>query len=203
MFNDFEYLYMARMNDESALRILFQRYQNLIWKRAHEFFLSRAPIGTVVEDLFQEGTIGFYDSLYSYDESMNVGLAYYIQLCVESSIRTYIRKCRSKSYTLLDSKNSLDMTISEDQNLFLIDMVMDQSFQTDPVRMYYYLEAKRVEAQVLSMLTEVERMIYKLKYEGYSYRYIAQKLGKSEKYVDNTLQKIKRILLNEGNSQTL
>lgn len=195
MINDYEYLYMSRMGNEDALNYLFESYKNLIWKRSHEFYLTRNPVGTTVEDLFQEGAIGFYDSLLSYDESMNVGLAYYIQLCVESSIRTYLRKCRSKSYTLLDSRNSLDMSISEDDALHLVDMVMDKRVDGDPLFMAHYEEARIVEENVLATLTPNERKIYELKSQGYTYLEISSTLKIKVKTIDNILQKIKRRLV--------
>lgn len=198
MYNDFEYLYMIRTQDRDALEFMFEKFNKLVWKRAHMFFVQRKPIGISVDDLYQEGLISLNAALYSYDESINVGLAYYIQLCVESSMKSLIRKSRGKSYGLLNTEYSLDMTISEDNALFLHDVVADRSFNNDPLKMSEYLEAKKIENKVLLKSDDVEVKIYKMRESGYSYQEISKVVNLSEKKVDNKLQKIKRALNNES-----
>lgn len=201
MYNDFEYLYMIRTQDRDALEFMFEKFNKLIWKRAHTYFIQRRPIGITVDDLYQEGLISLHTAFYSYDESMEVGLAYYIELCVESSMKSLIRKSRGKSYGLLNTEYSLDMSISEDNALFLHDVVADKSFINDPIKMSDYLEAKKIEKKVLLKADDVEVKIYKMRESGYSYSEISKVVNLSEKKVDNLLQKMKRALNNESNEK--
>lgn len=192
--SDYEYLYMIRQNDQDSMDTVLGNYRSLLWKRAHDFMNSMTPKGVSVDDMFQEGAIGFHEAVYSFMESMNVGFAFYVSLCVESSIKTALRKCRGKSYLLLDSKSSLDMSISEDGNLYLGDIVESHDIKHNPRIMAQYYEAKKVETQVLDTLNDVEKEIYALKVDGYSYKEIADFTQTSVKFVDNIIQKIRRRL---------
>lgn len=196
MYNDYEHLYMIRQRDNDAIEHMYERYHRLIWKRSHDFCKRYVLAGAVVEDLHQEGAISFIDALYSYDEALNVGLAYYVQICVESAIKSALRKLRSKSYGLLDTSLSLDMAITEDRSLFLYDVIADTKFQRDPLRMSHYYEALRIQQRVFKMLTDDEIRIYTLRENGYSYKDIAYALKLTEKKIDNILQKVKRKLTN-------
>lgn len=197
MYNDFEYLYMIRTQDKDALDYMFEKFNKLVWKRAHTFFAQRKPVGISVEDLYQEGLISLHSALYSYNETIDVGLAYYIQLCVESSMKSLVRKSRGKSYGLLNSEYSLDMSISDDNALFLHDVVADKTFTNDPLKMSDYFEAKSIEKTVLKNSDDIEVLIYRMRESGYSYSEISEVVKLSEKKIDNKLQKIKRAL-NKG-----
>lgn len=192
MYNDFEYLYMVRTQDSDSLNFMLEKFNKLIWKRAHTYFNQRRPVGISVEDLYQEGSLGLVNALYSYNESMSVGLAYYIQLCVESTMKSIIRKSKGKSFSLLNPDHSLDMTISEDNALFLHDVVADESFRSSPTKMSQYYYALEVEKSVIDSLSKTEAFIYIMREKGHSYKDISLYVQLSEKNVDNILQKIKR-----------
>lgn len=198
MIGDYEYLYMIRQNDRSAMDRVHQNFNCLMWKRAHDHFSIQKPQGIGVEDLYQEGYIGFYESLFSYQESRGVGFAFYVNLCVVSSVKTALRKCRGQSYRLLDSRYSLDMSIAEDDSIFLSDLVESRDVRSNPQLMANYYEAQVYLRGVLSKMTLVEQRVFELREEGYGYQEIADKLGITPKKVDNIVQKLRRVVIREA-----
>lgn len=195
MIGDYEYLYMIRQHNNDAMEIVFGKFKNLLWRRAHDFMAQQHPQGVTVEDMFQEAAVGFVEAIYAYREDMNVGFAYFINICVESSIRTALRKCRSRSYTQLDNRLSLDMVISEDGALFLSDVIEDKNIRNDPHFMMQYFEGQVIQSQTLATISDTEQYIYTLKEDGFTYHEISILTRKSTKFIDNTLQKIRHLMV--------
>lgn len=190
---------MFHQKSSDSFDILFGYYRKLIWKRSHQALASGDIDTADVEDFFQEGAIGFYQALYSFRPELNVGLAYYIDLCVNSSIKTYQRKYRTMSYRLINSKNSLDLYISEDHNMTLLDTIPCTDFNNCPANMALYHEVNETRLEYVSGLSCDEQDIFEMHEEGYSYKEIADTVGVSTKDVDNTIQKIRRNIKNKYN----
>ena len=191
MIGDYEYLYMIRQNDEDALKALMNKYERLLWKRAFSFYNSYRPHSIEIEDFYQEGKFALYESFYKYDESMGVGLAHFVDICVSSSMNGLLRKCNGKAFKLLANAQSLDMNVSEDCSLKLYDVVSDDNVKTDPQFMTLYYDAQQLLDALLATLSKKEQDVYRLFDEGYSYKEISQTLKIPVKKVDNILQKIR------------
>ena len=197
MINDFsisdaELLYMLNQRSACSLELIMGYYRRLVWKRAHEAMSDRSLEGVDVDDFFQEGSIGFYQSLYGFRIDKNVGLAFYINLCVGSSIKTHLRKFRTISYRLINSKNSLDLHISEDDSLTLMDTIACDQFNSCPANMATYEEINTIRMQYVASLPVLQQNIFEHHEMGFSYKEIADQLDISAKDVDNTIQKIRR-----------
>lgn len=195
MISDFEYLYMIRQNCANSLETVLKKFERLLWKMAHELMRMQNPQGIAVMDLFQEGTIGLFDALHTFKEMKAVGFAYYVKLCVDSNMRTALRKCRGQSYRLLDNRLSLDMSISEDQSIYLHDVIESRDVRHDPAFMARYFEAKSIFSTVLNELSDFERKVFLLREEGYGYLEISRIMDCTTKMVDNTVQKVRRKLV--------
>ena len=89
------------------------------------------------------------------------------------------------------------MFISEDQSLALIDVVKDKYRFRNPQYVALLEESRQVLQLVLNDLKPIEQEVYEMWVEGYTYREIANKLEIGEKQVDNTIQKIKRLILGQ------
>lgn len=191
---DAEFLYMVRQNSLDSLDLISGYFHRLIWARSHDFYNSQNPDGIQMEDFFQEGYVSFKESLYSFREEKQVGLAFYINLCVSSGIKTALRRCRSGSYSLLNSKYSLDVGIAEGANLSFIDTMASSRYSDDPSKMAIYNETMLISDAYINQLKIYEQQIHRLHIQGYSYKDIAQRLEVGTKDVDNTVQKIRRNL---------
>lgn len=197
MINDFsisdaELIYMLHQKSECSLNILIGYYRRLIWKRAHEAMADHSLEGVEVEDFFQDGFIGFYQALYAFRPDMDVGLAYYIDLCVGSAIKTSLRKYRTMSYRMINSKNSLDLYISEDESLTLMDTISSDEFNNCPANMAIYEEVNQCRMDFVLTLPQIQQDTFEFHELGFSYKEIGDMLGISAKDVDNTIQKIRR-----------
>lgn len=191
--SDFEYLYMIRQNCDASLYEMMDKYDRLLWKLSHENFMIQKPEGIQVGDLYQVGRLGLIEALYTYQESRGVGLARYVKVCVETHIKSTLRVCRSKSYKMLDTAYSLDISIAEDESLRLEDIVECDYLEFNPVKQALLQESRKILEYRLRTLKESDREVYELWKSGYSYKEIADQCHTCSKSVDNTIQKIKRL----------
>lgn len=192
--NDFEYIYMIRQDCECAYQMMLSNYESLLWKISFKNYHIQKPEGIQVFDLVQEAHLGFMEALYTYSEAKFVGLAFYIKLCCESHVLTLLRKCRSLSYKLLDTSFSLDVEIAEGENITLMDVIPNASNEHNPSYQAVLSEARNIFEDILNGFLPHERDCVRLWLDGHSYKEIADIVFKDVKDVDNTLQKIKRMV---------
>lgn len=192
---DYEYIYMFRQGSEEARKYIIKKFDRLLWKTSFNLYASQRPQGIQVIDLYQEGIVGLIEAVFCFREDMEVGFAHYVSICVETHIRSALRKCRSNSYRLLDTSNSLDMNVAEDNSLTRYDVIGIDDPRLDPAYQAMLSEGRVLLNKVLGGISVEERSIYDLWIEGYSYREIADKCNSTSKFVDNTLQKIKKLLM--------
>jgi len=192
--SDYELIYYIRQNDEESQMLLVQRYHRTIWAIIHALVPSPKPVSIDLDDLYQEGMIGLLEAVNNYKENMDASFGTFARVCVEREIRSLLRKYRSGSYSLLSNAVSLDMSVSEDENVVLMDTVACTKSDYDPVYATYVSWAKDQVPFIRKTLSELEWKVYQMSCLGYSYREISSRLSCSEKDVDNILQKIKKKL---------
>jgi len=192
--SDYELIYHIRQNDEESQLMLIQRYHRTIWAIIHALVPAPRPCYIDLDDLYQEGMIGLLEAVNNYKENMDASFGTFARVCVEREIRSLLRKYRSGSYSLLSNAVSLDMSVSEDENVVLMDTVACTKTDYDPVYATYVSWAKDQVPFIRKTLSELEWKVYQMSCLGYSYREISTALSCSEKDVDNILQKIKKKL---------
>ena len=192
MHNDFEYGYMIYQKDEDAFAEVIRRYERLVQKKSIKCVNIFENIGATYDDARQECLISLYESVFTYKEYLGVGLARYIEVCMETRILGYIRTLTKKSNVLSGTRYSLDYYVSEDNAYY--ECTMDPSFRTDPEQMSYYFEAKEFMDKVLNLMLPIEREVYELRRIGYSYKEISEIFNLTEKDVDNKVQKVRRAI---------
>ena len=192
--SDYELLYYVRQNDEESQAILIQRYHRTIWAIIHNLVPPPRPSYIDLDDLYQEGLIGLLEAVNNFKEDMDTSFGTFARVCVEREIRSLLRKYRTGSYSLLSTAMSLDMSVSEDENICLMDTVPCGKTDFDPVYATYVSWAKDQIPFIKKTLSETEWQVYRYHALGYSYKEISKWVGCSEKDVDNILQKIKKKL---------
>jgi RNA polymerase sporulation-specific sigma factor len=192
--SDYELLYLILQNDEVSQRELMDRYHRTIWAIIHALVPSPRPAYIDLDDLYQEGLIGLLDAVKNYNETKEASFGTFARVCIEREIRSLLRKYRSGSYSILSSAVSLDMSVSEDENIVLMDTVACSRKDYDPVYVSHLQWAKDQIPLIRKSISETEWTAYHRHHLGYSYKEIAQSLQISEKDVDNILQKMRKKL---------
>ena len=175
------YMQKYTEGDLEAKHILIERNLRLV---AH-IVKKYQPPPEEMEDLLSIGTIGLMKAVVTFDPDKSARLASYAARCIENEVLMYLRgkKKSSKEVSLYEPIG----TDREGNEIQLFDVI-----EMNEEDVYRRLERKedviRLYQQVVSVLSQRERMVLKLRYglyneEEYTQREIAAMLGISRSYV--------------------
>ena len=176
-----------------ALDCLIERYKDIVSMKANKFFM----VGSEKDDILQEGYIGLYKAVKSYDKQKQNSFKTFATICIERQLITAVKNSNRQKHIPLNSSVSLNASaFEEDENgeTTTIIEVLDANKQSedplDIITKKEYLNA--VEKNINSNLSDFEKKVLQLYKNGYSYVTIAEKLNTKVKSVDTAIQRIKK-----------
>ena len=116
-------------------------------------------------------------------------------MCITRQIITAIKTATRQKHIPLNSYVSLNKPIyDEESDRTLLDIIAT-SIVTDPEELIISKEElKNIENKMNELLSDLELEVLELYLNGKSYQYIADKLHRDVKSIDNALQRVKRKL---------
>ena len=186
---DEELIKLSKIDDGYATELLIERYRNFVRSKTRTYFL----IGADKEDIIQEGMIGLYKAIRDFKPDSGTSFRSFAELCVTRQIITAIKKATRQKHIPLNSYISLNKPAYEDDNeRILLDtfagrnILNPEEIMLDKERFY------DIETKLSKTLSKLELRVLKKYLEGKSYTEIAMQINKSEKSIDNALQRIKK-----------
>lgn len=174
----------ARKGDDSAIARLMSAYKHRIKRLARAYFL----VGGDNDDLIQEGMIGLYKAIRDYDSTKG-SFSTFADLCITRNMQTAVKKSQRLKHRPLNESLSLNNESNEDEEF--INYIIDPKAQNPLDILLKDEQAQNIKSLIETKLSQLEKNVLELYLEGLSYSDIAQKIQKSVKAVDNTLQRIK------------
>ena len=179
-----------KSGDNNALDYLLKKYQEVVNMKVSRYFI----IGAEKEDIIQEGLIGLYKAIKSFDPEKQNSFKSFANLCIERQLITAIKSSNRQKHMPLNSYLSLNMSAydNEDDDTSIYD-IFDANIIEDPLdtitKKEYY---KSVEDIIDKSLSIFEKNVLNELVNGSSYTAIAQKLDSPVKSVDNAIQRIRK-----------
>lgn len=196
----FEIIKEAReKNNHFAYTYLIEKYKGIVLHiiKTKSLFLSTNGNR---EDLIQEGLIGLHRAIENYDEELG-SFESYAHIVIHGHLITAIKASNRYKHQVLNNSISLDKKIEDNNNLTLLDLIANREDvrynynQATPEDILFENESKEYYFNNLyKKLSQMEKEVFELYIDGYSYEEITQKLNINTKRVDNTLQRIKQKL---------
>ena len=177
-------LYLS--GDAEAGNELVLRYRRLVKICARPFFLA----GGDSEDLQQEGMIGLLSAIREYDPDGGSSFRSFAELCIRRRVISAARSASRQKHAPLNDGVSLEQLQSGDsQHLFQQlsarspeETILDQAW------------ADSFLAACSRYLSDFENRILMDFLGGLSYAEMAERCGRSEKSIDNAIQRIRKKL---------
>lgn len=174
-FSDEELICRLRAGESSIEEYLLEKYKPFVRKKSRVLFL----VGGDREDLIQEGMIGLFKAIRDYKEDSGAPFTSFAVLCVERQMYTAIEAAGRQKNAPLNGYISL----SEESELLLEYGIEEAVIEKASYQQLY--------EKVRTVLSAMENEVLELYLEGKDYTEIAKILGKTDKSVDNALQRIK------------
>ena len=197
--NDYELIMLYREDDEDAKNLLFLKYKFIIDILIRKYKAGIVALNIDFQEVYSECTVAFSDALKSFKDSKNASLPTFITLCVERRLKGVLRKYNRNKYKDMHESYSLDF-VYDDVDSSLMNSISDEG-EFDPLKNMTDKERyQEFICEIKNSLTQRENDVFVLMINGLNYREIAKILNKTDKQVDNTMQRIKgkiKSLLNE------
>ena len=174
---DEELIARIRSGETGVTEYLLEKYKPLVKKQARPMYL----MGGEKEDLIQEGMIGLFRAISTYRQGEGSFYGFAL-LCINRQMYTAVQASARKKHEPLNAYVSLD---EEPQ------MPLEDSPET--MLLLQEKEGKR-EDMIARHLSSLEKKVLALYLEGMSYGQIAEQIRRSEKSVDNAIQRLKKKL---------
>lgn len=185
-----EFIREAKKGNNEAIERLIERYLNTVRRINHKWGNT--------DDGFQEGILGIYQAIKTYDESYNTKFMTHLYFHIEAKIRRFIDKERYRvpQYVIESIKKG------EKERLYFSELenfeIEDENIEIDN------LENKILVEKLLKYCTKQERTVIKyLFFEDYSGEEVAKKLGMSRQWVHSikhrAFEKIRNNIKNPRN----
>ena len=188
LYSDEELVSMYRNGDERAVDAIMERYKNHVRKKAHAMYI----VGGEKDDLIQEGMIGLYKAVTTYDKDKEASFMTFASLCINGQIMNAVKASNTKKNAPLNGYISLDEPVnSADDNadMKLVDTLAG-IYEQNPELLYIDREyTGNLEQRVFETLSPLEKKVIKLLMGGKDYVKIAQELNRPPKSIDNAIQR--------------
>ena len=178
-----------KQQDQAALNCLIERYNDIVNMKANKFFM----IGAEKEDMIQEGMIGLYKAVKSYDLEKQNSFKTFANMCIERQLITAVKNSNRQKHIPLNSSISLNSAAYEDnEDMDKID-VLDLKELNDPSDIIADKEYfKNMETKIKENLSKFELQVLYEYEKGKTYAAIAEKLNTKTKSVDTAMQRIRK-----------
>lgn len=183
---DVEILKRIRAQDDDAMEYLLKKHSRIVKRETRTLYL----IGAEMEDLAQEGMIGLFKAIRDFKEESGAEFATFATICVQRQIRTAIKASTRQKHTPLNEYVSIYANEDEEGNSE--DFFEAEPANANPENIMLAREQHRLlEDYLLATLSDYEKQVLSYYLEGLSYAEIARKLEKTEKSINNALQRIR------------
>lgn len=174
-FSDEELICRLRAGEQFIEEYLLEKYKPFVKSKCRVLFL----VGGDREDLIQEGMIGLFKAIRDFDPGNGAPFAAFAKLCVERQLYTAIESAGRLKNAPLNGYISLS---EESENL------MDGGIEEAVIEKENY---QQMYEEVQAFLSKMEKEVLELYLEGKDYIEIAGIMKKTDKSIDNALQRIK------------
>ena len=189
--DEYDIVLKASKGDKIALEYIIKKYRNFVKAKAKSYFL----IGADKEDIIQEGMIGLYKAVRDFDASKTNSFKGFADICITRQIITAIKTATRQKHIPLNSYISLNKPVYDEESERTLLDIIATSIVTDPEELIISKEElKHIESKMNELLSDLELQVVEYYLNGKSYQYIADKLKRDVKSIDNALQRVKRKL---------
>lgn len=189
---DEQIISQIKEGDEQALSFLLEKYKDLVNSKVGKYFI----IGAEKEDIIQEGMIGLYKAIKSFDSCKQNTFKTFANICIERQLITAIKSSNRQKHMPLNSYLSLNTTAydndDDDDGTELIETFEVDTIE-DPLdtimKKEYFNE---IQNTMHKSLSKFEEQVLERYMQGESYEIIAKKLDAPVKSIDNAIQRIRK-----------
>ena len=185
---DEELVSFAKNGDKDVLEYLLSKYKEIVDIKVNKYFI----IGAEREDIVQEGMIGLYKAIKSFNIDKDSSFKSFANLCVERQLITAIKTSNRQKHMPLNNSISLNINAYDDDDTEMMELFNSKTAE-DPLdtitkKEYYKIIGTKIDEN----LSAFEKQVLNRFAKGESYDDTLAKLDSPVKSVDNAIQRIRK-----------
>lgn len=179
---------LAQGGREDAEEYLIRQYKDVVRSKAHTYFI----IGAQVEDVVQEGMIGLFKAIKSYNAERETTFRTYAERCITRQILDAIKAANRKKHSPLNTSVSLNRPVVSESAKTLEEVIVGRE-NVDPEELLLVKDLiDFVRINEKKKFSPLEVQVWNEYMTGKSYAEIALALGKKPKSIYNAMERIKK-----------
>ncbi len=175
-----ELVKLAQSGVKEAVNFVVERYYPMVVKISAKYYSEWAE----KEDIIQNGLVGILKAIYYYQEGKS-SFNSFAWKSIESEIKSFLTYLNRKKNKMLTDSMKVDFYLQENED----DKVLNLGYKP---RMFHEYVFEEFLKECKKTLSKEEYHVFEMYLQNFSYKEIANSIGKKVKYIDNTLQRIKR-----------
>ncbi len=175
-----ELVKLAQDGVQEATNFVVERYYPMVLKISNKYYTQWGE----KDDLIQNGLVGILKAIYYYKFGKS-SFTSFVWKSIDSEIKSFLTYLNRRKNKMLTDSIKVDMLIDESVEDKLSDFGYEQNM-TDG----YMLEEFMKECE--KVLSDEEFEIFEMYLQHVPYKEISKVAKRNTKYVDNTLQKVKK-----------
>lgn len=180
---------MAQEGSETAEEILIEKYKSYVKGKAKLYYI----VGADSEDVVQEGMIGLFKAIRSFDAEKNASFKTFADTCISGQIITAIKKANRRKHQPLNESLSLNKELDDETQTTIYGDLLHSSSDSEPeAAMLFQEKLEALKTSDSGLFSNFEWRVWNEKLKGKDYNEIAETLEKSPKSIDNAMQRIKK-----------
>lgn len=165
---------------------IMEKYKYLVKKKAKALYI----LGGDNDDLIQEGMIGLFKAIRDFECGQDYSFYAFAEICIARQMYSAMKAAGRQKHAPLNTYISFHTMIGGEEEGELMDVL--KSLDKTPEELVISREDLEQLAEVIEQkLSYMEKEVLDLYISGISYKEIAKIMGKSEKSIDNALQRMK------------
>lgn len=174
---------LSKVGDMEAMGMILEKFEPMVKSVVAKYYGAWADF----EDFMQIGYVGLMQAVYNYNDDSGSKFSTFAYLNISSEIKSFLTYLNRQKNKVLTEAMSIENTFEEfNENS---EYYIESPDYIEPNILNAYLINECIKE-----LNEDEKEIINYWFKNYTYKEISKDLKIKRKKVDNTIQKIKRIL---------
>lgn len=187
-FDDDALVRLAQNDDKDAEQYLLLKYHRFVISKVNGFFLQ----GGDMDDLIQEGMIGLYKGIHSYDQNENTTFRGFADICIKRQVISAMRTANRLKNQPLNNSVSLNDSPKDEENRLMDDIIGSRvAYSPEDI----VLGKERLDLMEKEIKDKLSSLEWKVFYEylcGTSFEEISTTLQMPVKSIYNALDRSRK-----------
>jgi len=178
---DEELIRRLRDGDGDVEEYLLEKYKRMVRTIAREYYLA----GGSQEDLLQEGMLGLFRAIRTYNPDRGASFSTYARVLVERQMYSAIDSSNTLKQKTLNTSVSIEAMGENREDAGL------RTWESPETLLLDRENTENLRKEIFSRLSLMEKRVLEDYLNGYDYTEIAARMGRTPKSIDNALQRIR------------